>query len=156
MSFLNFQWLEASTEVYKVIKCTIYSPGLFFVLFTSGRSVDDVLVRLAFIEQIIKDANSKYISLVSNIHRNFGNREWVWSICPEQFQNRYLRQQLRRKVFYSYYWIKLFLIQYLRKQHIHWKIWHWVGFCESDVFILVLYYWNKNLECYLGSKFITK
>ena len=67
--------MEASTEVYKVIKCTIYSPGLFFVLFTSGRSVDDVLVRLAFIEQIIKDANSKYISLVSNIHRNFGNRE---------------------------------------------------------------------------------
>ena len=45
--------MEVSVEVHKIIKCTIYST----VLFASGGSVDDVLIRLSSTEQMITDAN---------------------------------------------------------------------------------------------------
>ena len=44
--------MKVSVEVYKII-CAIYSTDFF----TSGGSVDDVLVRLSLVVQIIKDAN---------------------------------------------------------------------------------------------------
>ena len=50
--------MEVSAEVHKIIICTIYST----VFFTSGGSVDDVLVRLLLIEEIISDANLMCIS----------------------------------------------------------------------------------------------
>ena len=54
--------MKVSAEVHKFIKCTIYSAvGFFCYFFISDGGVDDVLVRLVFIEQIIKDTNSKHI-----------------------------------------------------------------------------------------------
>ena len=44
--------MKVSVEVYKII-CAIYST----IFFNSGRSVDDVLVKLSLVLQIIKDAN---------------------------------------------------------------------------------------------------
>ena len=49
--------MEVSVEVHKIIIWTIYST----VFFTSGGSVDDVLVSLLLAEEIIKDANLIYI-----------------------------------------------------------------------------------------------
>ena len=45
--------MEVSVEVRKIIKCAIYNT----VFFPSGEGVDDMLVRLSFIKQIIKDVN---------------------------------------------------------------------------------------------------
>ena len=45
--------MKVSVKVYKII-CAIYSTDFFF---TSGGSVDDVLVRLSLVAQIIKDAH---------------------------------------------------------------------------------------------------
>ena len=56
---LNFQQIDVSAEVHKVIIFTIYST----VFFTPGGGVDDVLLRLSLIEQIIKYANLMCISL---------------------------------------------------------------------------------------------
>ena len=56
--------MKVSAEVHRIIKCTIYSAVFFCCccyFFTSGGGVDDVLVRLVFIEQIIKNMNSKHI-----------------------------------------------------------------------------------------------
>ena len=45
--------MKVSVEVYKIV-CAIYSTIFFF---TSGGSVDGVLMRLSLVAQIIKDAN---------------------------------------------------------------------------------------------------
>ena len=50
--------MKVSVEVYKII-CAIYST---ISIFTSGGSVDDILVRLSLVAQIIKDANLMCIS----------------------------------------------------------------------------------------------
>ena len=63
--------MEFSVEVGKIIKCAIYNT----VFFPSGAGVDDVLGRLSFVKQIIKDVNLMCISVVSNIHIFFRNRE---------------------------------------------------------------------------------
>ena len=50
--------MEVSFQIDKIIKCAIYNT----VFFPSGGGVDDVLVRLALIEQIIRDVNLMCIS----------------------------------------------------------------------------------------------
>ena len=50
--------MKVFVEVSNII-CAIYSTIVFF---TSGGSVDDILVRLSLVVQIIKDANLMCIS----------------------------------------------------------------------------------------------
>ena len=50
---LNFQLMEVSVEVHKIIKFTIYNTVLL---------LQEMLVRLLSIEQIIKDASLMCIS----------------------------------------------------------------------------------------------
>ena len=56
-----------------------------FFFFTSGRGVDDVLMSLLLLNKLSRMLIWYTFHSVSNIHRHFGNCEWVSPICPELF-----------------------------------------------------------------------